>query len=260
MEYCAGAPDRSNCFFFSPLMATLQHTGAIESGTRKPLGMKEPRFSARKGRGLPNSPHRIPTKGDFSRVPPKKLKKSAKATLEDPTAIARRDMRIRMIVGHGANYETAFLHAGDRFWEQVQALTNIERAELGRRKLVLGRHTLESVNWRASLPIQLSDRFVCAFVGAVRDRHFPKQRKAQARFLGDSLGADGELSARRSLDICGEQRAIQKRTPHIIRYEFYIECSCQFKGHSLGHACPRCGAKICLPFDSFLNSNRIDIW
>jgi len=221
--------------------------------------MKEPRFSARTGRGSRNSPHRITTKGEFFRTPQKRLKKSAKTTPADALAIAGRDMRIRTITGHGYNYGHTFLHAGDRFWEQVHALRNIKRTELDTRKLVLGRHTLESVNWRTSLPIQLSDRFVCAFIEAVRDRHFPKRRKAQARFLGDSLGADGELSPRRSRDICGEQRAIQKRAQHIIRYEFYIECSCQFKGHSLGHACPRCGAKICLPFDSFLNSNRIDI-
>lgn len=222
--------------------------------------MKEPRLSARMGRDLRNSPHRITTKGEFFRIPQKRVKKSAKTTPADPLAIGRRDMRIRMIAGHGENYEKAFLHAGDGFWKQVQALRNIDRTKLDMRKPALGRHTLESVNWRTSLPNQLSDRFVCAFVGAVRDRDFPKGRKAQARFLGDSLAADGEVSPRRSRDICGEQRAIRKRTQHIIRYEFYIECSCKFKGHSLGHACPKCGAKISLPFDSILNSNRIDIY
>jgi hypothetical protein len=220
--------------------------------------MKGPHLSARKQVVLGNSPHPVSTERPVLPHPSRKLKNFANTGPEDALAIAREEFRRNRFVGHGENYGTIFLHAGDRFWEQVQALRNIERTELDRRKLVLGRRTLESVNWHASLPIQ-SGRFVRAFIEAVRDRHFPKRRKTQARFLGDSLGADGELSARRSRDICEEQRAIQKRTHHIIRYEFYIECSCQFKGHSLDHACPNCGAEIGLP-DSFLGSNKIDIY
>jgi hypothetical protein len=179
----------------------------------------------------------------------KRSKKSAKAD-EEALAAAQTEMRIRTIAGHGENYGQAFFYAGDRFWGQVQALRNIKRAELDKRRLVLGRHTLESVNWRTSLPSLLPDRFVRSFVDAVRDRNFPKRRKAQAKFLGDSLGADGEVSPRRSRDICTQERAIEKRAQqaqrahHVLRYEFWIECSCSYKGRSQDHACPKCGAVI----------------
>lgn len=52
----------------------------------------------------------------------------------------------------------------------------------------------------------LRARFADAFYDAVRDDDFPQKKKARARFLGDSLAADGKLSARRSRDICGEER------------------------------------------------------
>jgi len=29
-----------------------------------------------------------------------------------------------------------------------------------------------------------------------------------------------------------------------LRFEYYVECSCRYKGPSLDHACPKCGAKI----------------
>jgi hypothetical protein len=54
---------------------------------------------------------------------------------------------------------------------------------------------------------EISEDFVSVFVDAVRDRTFPKGREAQARFLGNSLGAMGTVGARRSRDICGDERA-----------------------------------------------------
>jgi hypothetical protein len=64
---------------------------------------------------------------------------------------------------------------------------------------------------RASLPSdpppQISENFVSVFVDAVLDWNFPKSREAQAHFLGNSLAAMGTVSARRSRDICGEERA-----------------------------------------------------
>jgi hypothetical protein len=57
---------------------------------------------------------------------------------------------------------------------------------------------------------QLEDmraRFIDVFFNAVRDRSLPKKKEARARFLGESFGADGTVSARRSRDICVEERA-----------------------------------------------------
>jgi hypothetical protein len=77
-----------------------------------------------------------------------------------------------------------------------------------------------------------------------RDKDFPKTREPQIRFLADSLGGSGLVSARRSRDICEQERAREKKATRILRYEWYIECSCRYKGKSRNHACPRCGAQI----------------
>src|SRR5438552_7715968 len=78
-------------------------------------------------------------------------------------------------------------------------------------------------------------------LSVVNEPNFPKRRLAQINFLGDSLAALGVVSARRSRDICARERANAKRAHHILRYEFYVECSCGYKGRSENHACRRCG-------------------
>lgn len=80
----------------------------------------------------------------------------------------------------------------------------------------------------------------------IRDRDFPKRAKARYQFIADSLGGRPELSFRSSRDICTRERARQRRkTRHrILRHEYYIECSCGYKGPALDNACPKCGAEI----------------
>jgi hypothetical protein len=78
----------------------------------------------------------------------------------------------------------------------------------------------------------------------LRERTFPKTRDAQIKFLADSLAGWGEISPRRSRDLCAEARAQSARVTRILRYEFYIVCSCGYKGPSLNHACQKCGAGI----------------
>jgi hypothetical protein len=80
----------------------------------------------------------------------------------------------------------------------------------------------------------------------LREPAFPKRQKAQLDFLADSLAARGEVTPRRSRDICGEQRAMKRaRSPHkIVRYEYYIECEYGYKGPARDNACRRCGAQI----------------
>lgn len=77
-----------------------------------------------------------------------------------------------------------------------------------------------------------------------KERGFPKTRKGQISFLADSIAALGLVSPRRSRDICTAVRARRKRAPRILRAELYVECSCGYKGHSLDHACGRCGTEI----------------
>lgn len=93
---------------------------------------------------------------------------------------------------------------------------------------------------------------------ALRERKFPKRRRtAQINFIADSIAAQGVVSLRSSRDICEKERARIKRAFHIIRYEYYIECSCGYKGRSLNHACPKCEAEIPLPANSPLDASSI---
>ena len=78
----------------------------------------------------------------------------------------------------------------------------------------------------------------------IHEPKFPRRREAQINFLADSLAGLGYVTPRRSRDICLEERMKEKRAHHILRYEYYIECSCGFQGNSRDHACPKCGAKI----------------
>lgn len=83
-------------------------------------------------------------------------------------------------------------------------------------------------------------------VEVVKDSHFPKKPETQADFLADSLAAYGAVSPRRSRDICEEERAKKReKSPHyIIRKEYYVECTCGYKGPARDNACRKCGAVI----------------
>jgi hypothetical protein len=78
----------------------------------------------------------------------------------------------------------------------------------------------------------------------LRDKDFPKTPKAQKRFLAESLACRGLVTPRRARDICEQERRREKTAHRILRFEWYIECSCGYKGRSKDHACPKCGAKI----------------
>ena len=103
----------------------------------------------------------------------------------------------------------------------------------------------------ASLPVQNDFKsLVPLILRVLREQDFPKRRENQFDFLADSIAARGEVSPRRSRDICQEERLKAKRAHHIISYEFKIECSCGFKGLSKEHGCPKCGAKIAIGLSS----------
>lgn len=78
----------------------------------------------------------------------------------------------------------------------------------------------------------------------LREPTFPKKGRSQSRFLAESLAGLGMVSPRRSRDICAEEREKARGESRILKFEFYIECSCRFKGHSIDKKCPKCGAKI----------------
>ena len=81
------------------------------------------------------------------------------------------------------------------------------------------------------------------------DPKLPKRPEPQMIFLADSLAGLGVISPRRSRDVWACERAKEKaRTTHrILRREFYIECSCRYKGPARNDACPKCGAEVPLP-------------
>ena len=81
----------------------------------------------------------------------------------------------------------------------------------------------------------------------LQESTLPKRQEPLQRFLADSLAGVGVVTPRRSRDICAQERAKRKRAHHIVRYEFYIECSCGYEGPSRNRACPKCGAEILFP-------------
>lgn len=78
----------------------------------------------------------------------------------------------------------------------------------------------------------------------LREKKFPKTAGPQRRFLAESLAGRGLVSPSRARDICEQERRREKTAHRILRFEWYIECSCGYKGRSRDHACPKCGAKI----------------
>jgi hypothetical protein len=88
-------------------------------------------------------------------------------------------------------------------------------------------------------------------VKILAERGFPKRLEPRFDFLVDSVAARGDVSPRRSRDICEEARAKNRaKSPHrIIRKEFYIECSCGYQGPARNDACPKCGAEIPLSIE-----------
>ncbi len=73
----------------------------------------------------------------------------------------------------------------------------------------------------------------------ISDVKFPKRPETQIGFLADSLAGVGWISARRSRDICERER--NKKVNYIIRQDYYIECTCYYKGPALYGKCPKCG-------------------
>jgi hypothetical protein len=86
----------------------------------------------------------------------------------------------------------------------------------------------------------------------IHDSHFPKRQKARIKFFAESIAGRGLVTPRRSRDICAEERAAEleaQQAPYIIRYEYYVECSCGYKGPAENNACRKCGAKIVFPMN-----------
>jgi hypothetical protein len=147
----------------------------------------------------------------------------------------RPGVRASEIQGRAGNYQYIFNEVWDRLWPLLSGAMNEEAVA----KAFQEGASPYTQNFMTGLyPVILE---------ILRDPQFPKRRKAQVKFMAESLAGLGSISPRRSRDICAEGRPEQKKAHHIIRYEFHIECSCGYKGRSRDHACPRCGAQIQFP-------------
>lgn len=91
------------------------------------------------------------------------------------------------------------------------------------------------------VPFQVAD-----MLALIHDKRFPKESEARINFLADSLGGRSTLTFRSSRDVCGRERARQRaKSPYqILRHEYYVECSCGYKGPARDGACRKCGAEI----------------
>jgi hypothetical protein len=83
-------------------------------------------------------------------------------------------------------------------------------------------------------------------LSVISEKKFPTGPTAQIKFLANSLAGRPSVEARTSRDICAKGLAEERaKSPHkILRKEYYIECSCGFKGPALDDACRKCGAHI----------------
>ena len=138
--------------------------------------------------------------------------------------------------GRADNYRDIFQLIWDHFWPALSKATTQQEAIQAFSCPGVGGYALDLIR-QADLILKV-----------VRDPKFPKrQREAQINFLADSIAAYGVVTPRSSRDICERERARIKAIHHILSYEFYIACSCGYKGHSRNHACPKCEAQI--PFN-----------
>lgn len=91
----------------------------------------------------------------------------------------------------------------------------------------------------------LRDRLT-AILKWVKEGKFPKKNlERKMRHLADSIGGDVLLSPRRSRDICYEyrKRPASEQDGMLLSREFYVECTCGYRGPAKRGACARCGTR-----------------
>lgn len=147
-------------------------------------------------------------------------------------------VRVNDIVGHASNNKIIFGQVWDRLWPLLKDAQTEGSVDSALREGAPSYYQRTDI-WSPAVVLEL-----------LRDPKLPRTRNAQIKFFAESLAGTGICSARYARDICAKERAREKRAHHIIRFEFRIECSCNFKGFSRGHACPKCGTQIAIPWRS----------
>lgn len=165
----------------------------------------------------------------------KKARENAKNTLDTVSEKRRRGPKPKVdasaVRGRADNSRGLLTNVWGRLWPRLSQAQTEDDVKAAFGEAYPGEH--EFMPYQAPLILKV-----------LKERTFPKLPRAQVNFMADSLAGLGLVSARRSRDICAEDRARAKRAHHILRAELYVECSCGYKDHSLDHACPECGAAI----------------
>ena len=163
--------------------------------------------------------------------------KKAKNTLDSPSQKRARGrppkIRATEVKGRADNYRGILKTVWDSLWPSLSKAQTVDDVTVALQNA--RPYDREFAPWAAMI------------LTLLKDSSFPKRQWARINFLADSLAGLGVVSPRRSRDICAEERVKSKRAHHILRYEFYVECSCGYKGHSENHACQKCGAGISFP-------------
>ena len=133
------------------------------------------------------------------------------------------------------HYRSIFQHPG--VWESLYPVLRAARTQQD------VEHAFESVP-RIGDVHEFVPALSALILKVVHDRRFPKKPEAQIGFFADSLAARGRVLPRRSRDICEEERAKARKVGRILRYEFFITCSCGYAGPAVYDGCPECGAQI----------------
>jgi hypothetical protein len=147
------------------------------------------------------------------------------------------------IRGRADNYRWIFDLLWDELWPRLSKAQTAQDVVLSFSGTKAGSYALEF--------IPLAE----LILNVLRDRKFPRRKpEAQINFLADSIAGYGTFTPRSSRDICEKERARINKLHRILSYEYYIECSCGYKGHSRKHACPKCEAEIqFFPISPFYN-------
>jgi hypothetical protein len=148
------------------------------------------------------------------------------------------------VAERAGDYQKVFRDVWDELWPPLSVASSKEDVIQAFEKVIPG---------GTEFPLQAD-----SILSVIRDKRFPKRPKAQITYLAESLAALGNVSFRRSRDICALERAKRRgaerertKLGQIVRCEFYVECSCGYKGPSLNHACRTCGAVISKKHISF---------
>src|ERR1039458_1542220 len=138
------------------------------------------------------------------------------------------------VIGRADHYRNILKEVWDKVWP---ALSKAETKD----------DVIAAIELAASIERRDFTGHASLLLEILKDKKFPKRQQTRINYLADSLAAWGKVTPRRSRDICAKERAKARRANHIIRHEFYVECSCGYEGPARNNACLKCGAPIPQP-------------